>query len=150
MNVQPTKYTGLVADLMPNIRLMQGVGHFLFRYVSGPIFIRKVYSWWNLIMILLQFFSIVGNLMLNTDDVNELTANTITTLFFTHSVTKFIFFAINSESFYRTLGIWNQPNAHPLFAESDARYHSIALAKMRKLLVMVMATTILSVVGEYP
>uniref|UniRef100_A0A2C9MDB2 Odorant receptor n=1 Tax=Culex quinquefasciatus TaxID=7176 RepID=A0A2C9MDB2_CULQU len=147
MNVQPTKYQGLVADLMPNIRLMQGVGHFLFRYVTGPIFIRKLYSWWNLTMILLQFFSIAANLVMNTGDVNELTANTITTLFFVHSVTKFVFFAVNAEGFYRTLGIWNNPNAHPLFAESDARYHSIALAKMRKLLVMVMTTTVLSVVA---
>ncbi|XP_035903780.1 odorant receptor coreceptor isoform X1 [Anopheles stephensi] len=147
MQVQPTKYVGLVADLMPNIRLMQASGHFLFRYVTGPILIRKVYSWWTLIMVLMQFFAILGNLASNADDVNELTANTITTLFFTHSVTKFIYFAVNSENFYRTLGIWNQTNSHPLFAESDARYHSIALAKMRKLLVLVMVTTILSVVA---
>uniref|UniRef100_A0A182NRL2 Odorant receptor coreceptor n=1 Tax=Anopheles dirus TaxID=7168 RepID=A0A182NRL2_9DIPT len=147
MQVQPTKYVGLVADLMPNIRLMQASGHFLFRYVTGPILIRKVYSWWTLIMVLMQFFAILGNLASNADDVNELTANTITTLFFTHSVTKFIYFAVNSENFYRTLGIWNQTNSHPLFAESDARYHSIALAKMRKLLVLVMATTLLSVVA---
>lgn len=147
MQVQPTKYVGLVADLMPNIRLMQASGHFLFRYVTGPILIRKVYSWWTLAMVLMQFFAILGNLATNADDVNELTANTITTLFFTHSVTKFIYFAVNSENFYRTLAIWNQTNTHPLFAESDARYHSIALAKMRKLLVLVMATTVLSVVG---
>uniref|UniRef100_A0A087YYI0 Odorant receptor coreceptor n=1 Tax=Anopheles darlingi TaxID=43151 RepID=A0A087YYI0_ANODA len=147
MQVQPTKYVGLVADLMPNIRLMQASGHFLFRYVTGPILIRKLYSWWTLIMVLLQFFAILGNLATNADDVNELTANTITTLFFTHSVTKFIYFAVNSENFYRTLGVWNQTNTHPLFAESDARYHSIALAKMRKLLVLVMGTTVLSVVA---
>ncbi|XP_049532607.1 odorant receptor coreceptor [Anopheles darlingi] len=147
MQVQPTKYVGLVADLMPNIRLMQASGHFLFRYVTGPILIRKLYSWWTLIMVLLQFFAILGNLATNADDVNELTANTITTLFFTHSVTKFIYFAVNSENFYRTLGVWNQTNSHPLFAESDARYHSIALAKMRKLLVLVMGTTVLSVVA---
>uniref|UniRef100_A0A182SRQ1 Uncharacterized protein n=1 Tax=Anopheles maculatus TaxID=74869 RepID=A0A182SRQ1_9DIPT len=147
MQVQPTKYVGLVADLMPNIRLMQASGHFLFRYVTGPILIRKMYSWWTLVMVLMQFFAILGNLASNADDVNELTANTITTLFFTHSVTKFIYFAVNSENFYRTLGIWNQTNSHPLFAESDARYHSIALAKMRKLLVLVMVTTILSVVA---
>ncbi|XP_053679258.1 odorant receptor coreceptor [Anopheles nili] len=147
MQVHPTKYVGLVADLMPNIRLMQASGHFLFRYVTGPILIRKVYSWWTLAMVLVQFFAILGNLAMNAEDVNELTANTITTLFFMHSVTKFIYFAVNSENFYRTLGIWNQTNSHPLFAESDARYHSIALAKMRKLLVLVMATTVLSVVA---
>ncbi|XP_058062808.1 odorant receptor coreceptor [Anopheles bellator] len=147
MQVQPTKYVGLVADLMPNIKLMQASGHFLFRYVTGPILIRKLYSWWTLIMVLMQFFAILGNLATTADDVNELTANTITALFFTHSVTKFIYFAVNAENFYRTLGIWNQTNTHPLFAESDARYHSIALAKMRKLLVLVMGTTVLAVVA---
>ncbi|XP_058448316.1 odorant receptor coreceptor [Malaya genurostris] len=147
MNVQPMKYTGLVADLMPNIRLMQGFGHFMFRYIDGPILIRKLYSWFNLIMIFLQFVAIIVNLVLNMHDVNELTANTITALFFTHSLTKFIYFAANADSFYRTLGIWNQPNTNPLFAESDARYNAISLAKMRKLLVMVMATTLFSVVA---
>lgn len=88
------------------------------------------------------------NLIKNTDEVGELTANTITVLFFTHSVTKFIYVAANSEKFYRTLGIWNQSNSHPLFAESDARYHSIALAKMRKLLFLVMLTTMFAVVGN--
>lgn len=132
MQVQQPKYLGLVADLMPNIRLMQAAGHFLFKYVSGPIFIRKVYSSTHLVLILFQFFMILMNLAKNTDEVNELTANTITALFFTHSVTKFIYFAVNSEKFYRTLGIWNQSNSHPLFAESDARYHSIALGKSKK------------------
>lgn len=46
------------------------------------------------------------------------------------------------------MGIWNQSNSHPLFAESDARYHSIALAKMRRLLVMTMSTTLLAVAGK--
>lgn len=77
------------------------------------------------------------------------TANTITVLFFTHSVIKFIYIALNSGKVYRTLGIWNQSNSHPLFAESDARYHSIALAKMRRLLVMTMSTTLLAVVGKF-
>lgn len=148
MQVQQPKYVGLVADLLPNIRLMQAAGHFLFKYITGPIFIRKVYSSATLAMILFQFFMIVMNLIKNTDEVGELTANTITVLFFTHSVTKFIYVAANSEKFYRTLGIWNQSNSHPLFAESDARYHSIALAKMRKLLFLVMLTTMFAVVGN--
>lgn len=49
----------------------------------------------------------------------------------------------------RTLNIWNQVNSHPLFAESDARYHSIALAKMRKLFFLVMLTTVVSAVGKF-
>ena len=81
-------------------------------------------------------------------NVNLFTANTITVLFFTHSVIKFIYIALNSGKVYRTMGIWNQSNSHPLFAESDARYHSIALAKMRRLLVMTMSTTLLAVVGK--
>jgi odorant receptor len=147
MQVQQ-KYQGLVADLLPNIRLMQASGHFLFRYVNGPILFRKIYASINLIFTILQFFMIAVNLVLNTGDVNELTANTITVLFFLQGVIKLIYFAANSEKFYRTWGIWNQSNSHPLFAESDARYHSISLAKMRKLLIMVMVFTTVSVVGN--
>lgn len=50
-------------------------------------------------------------------------------------------------SVYRTFNIWNQPNSHPLFAESDARYHAIALAKMRKLLYIVLTVTGLTCLG---
>lgn len=142
------RYHGLVADLIPNIRLMQASGHFLFRYITGPVLFRKIYSSMNLILILLQFFTILINLALNTSNVNELTANTITALFFVHSITKFIYFAVSSESFYRTFSVWNQSNSHPLFAESDARYHSISLRKMRRLLTLVMITTLFSVVGK--
>lgn len=73
MQVQHTKYQGLVADLLPNIRLMQGSGHFIFRYVTGPIFIRKIYSSFHLILILFQFLCILMNLAQNTDEVTELT-----------------------------------------------------------------------------
>lgn len=51
---------------------------------------------------------------------------------------------LNVQCALRTLNIWNQANSHPLFAESDARYHSIALAKMRKLFFLVMLTTFAS------
>lgn len=148
MQVQPPRYQGLVADLMPNIRLMETCGHYMFKYVSGPVLIRKLYSNMNLFLILFNFFAILINLFQNTGEVSELTANTITALFFTHSLTKFIYVAAKSEQFYRTLGIWNQSNTHPLFAESDNRYHAIALAKMRKLLVMVMLTTLFAVGGN--
>lgn len=49
------------------------------------------------------------------------TANTITVLFFTHCITKFIYVAANSEKIHRTMSIWNQSNTNPLFAESDSR-----------------------------
>lgn len=56
----------------------------------------------------------------------------------------------------RTFSIWNQPNSHPLFAESDARYHAISLKKSRNVLMLVMvcslgscvAWTILTFFGE--
>lgn len=85
------------------------------------------------------------NLIFDKEDVDELTANTITMLFFTHSVVKIVYFAARSKLFYRTLAIWNNPNSHPLFAESNARFHGIAVTKMRRLLFCVGAATMLSV-----
>lgn len=73
MQVQSQKYQGLVADLLPNIRIMQTVGHFIFRYVTGPIFIRKLYSTAHLILFILQYFFIMTNLIQNMNEVSELT-----------------------------------------------------------------------------
>lgn len=148
MQVQPSKHAGLVADLQPNIRLMRFFGHFMFRFSSGPVLMSKVYSGVHLSLFTLQYFGIIINLMLNTDDVNELSANTITTLFFTHCMTKFIYLGVTSKSVFKTFSIWNTSNSHPLFAESDARYHSISLKKSRKVLYMVMAATCASVLGK--
>ncbi|XP_055382959.1 odorant receptor coreceptor [Condylostylus longicornis] len=142
-----SKYAGLVADLMPNIRLMRFCGHFLFRYTSGTLLFKKIYSVFHLFLVIFQFASLLINMAFNTEEVNELTANAITVLFFTHCVTKYLYFAINSKNFYKTLNIWNQANTHPLFSESDARYHKIALSKMRKLLFCVVLTTVASVVA---
>ncbi|XP_060533774.1 odorant receptor coreceptor [Cylas formicarius] len=142
------KVVGLVADLMPNIRLIQGSGHFMFNYYadnsSGMHSLRLGYSCLNLVLILVQFGCMFGNLVAEKDNVNDLAANTITMLFFTHCITKFIYFALRSKLFYRTLSIWNQPNSHPIFVESNNRYHALALKKMRTLLYCVMAFTILS------
>ena len=39
-----TKQQGLVADLMPNIRVMQISGHFMFNYYNdGMKFMHKIY-----------------------------------------------------------------------------------------------------------
>ncbi|XP_076182116.1 odorant receptor co-receptor isoform X1 [Ptiloglossa arizonensis] len=143
------KQQGLVADLMPNIRLMKGSGHFLFNYYddNSTKFVHKIFAIIHLILLLMQFGFCGINLMLESDDVDDLTANTITMLFFTHSVVKLIYFAVRSKLFYRTFGIWNNPNSHPLFAESNARYHQIAVKKMRILLLAVMGTTILSAIS---
>lgn len=149
MQVQQKQYSGLVADLMPNIRLMRFLGHFLNKFSDGSAFLNKMYSMTHLILMLLQFICLIVNLALNTSEVNELTANTITVLHFTHTITKFCYLAFNNKDFYRTFNIWNQSNSHPLFAESDARYHSIALAKMRKNLYTITGLTIATVVCEY-
>lgn len=77
MQVQQPKYTGLVADLLPNIRLMQAFGHFLFKFVSGPVLIRHIYSGVHLFLILFQYFCLVMNLAQNTDEVSELTCKRI-------------------------------------------------------------------------
>lgn len=71
--MQPVKYVGLVADLMPNIRLMQTFGHFIFRYVSGPVLIRRIYSAVHLVLLMFQFLCLLMNLAQNTDEVSELT-----------------------------------------------------------------------------
>ncbi|NP_001310774.1 Odorant receptor co-receptor [Cephus cinctus] len=143
------KQQGLVADLMPNIRHMQFSGHFMFNYYndtggSTKLF-HTIYCSIHLFLILLQFGLCCVNLTLERADVDDLTANTITVLFFAHSIIKLAYFAVRSKLFYRTLGIWNNPNSHPLFAESNARYHAIALTKMRRLLAAVGAATILTV-----
>ncbi|XP_065172042.1 odorant receptor coreceptor [Atheta coriaria] len=144
------KVQGLVADLMPNIRLMQAAGHFMFNYHadnSGALHTLRIgYSCLHLLLVLAQFGFTFGNLALQMDDVNDLAANTITVLFFTHCITKFVYFAVRSKLFYRTLGIWNNPNSHPLFVESNNRYHGISLTKMRQVLMIVLVGTIFSAV----
>lgn len=53
------KRQGLVADLYPNIRLMQGAGHFMFNYYSdnnGALHALRVgYSSIHLVLVLFQF-----------------------------------------------------------------------------------------------
>lgn len=148
MQMSQNKYSGLVADLMPNIQLMKLVGHYFFRFSAGSTFLSKIYSTVHLCFFLLQYAFLITNLAANTSEVNELTANTITVLHFTHTITKFLYVALNGKQVYRTFNIWNQSNSHPLFAESDARYHAIALAKMRKNLYMITSLTVGTVVGE--
>nr|ARQ32245.1 odorant receptor 83b [Conopomorpha sinensis] len=144
------KTVGLASDLMPNIKLMQMAGHFLFNYYDEnagmSMLLRKVYACVHAVLILINFLCMAYNMAKYADDVNELTANTITVLFFVHTIIKLAFFAVNSKSFYRTMAVWNQSNSHPLFAESDARYHQISLSKMRKLLYFICGITGMSVV----
>ncbi|KAF9823230.1 hypothetical protein SFRURICE_010525 [Spodoptera frugiperda] len=99
------KAQGLVSDLMPNIKLMQAAGHFLFNYHSenGGMtgLLRKIYASTHAILITIHFACMGINMAQYSDEVNELTANTITVLFFTHTIIKLGFFALNSKSFYR-------------------------------------------------
>ncbi|CAH1380122.1 hypothetical protein MTP99_004056 [Tenebrio molitor] len=145
------KVSGLVADLMPNIRLIQASGHFMLNYHadnSGAVHtLRLGYCIMHLIFMLLQYGCNFVNLIFERGDVNDLAANTITVLFFTHCITKFVYFAARSKLFYRTLGIWNQPNSHPLFVESNNRYHALALKKMRRLLYIIIIWTSFSAIA---
>lgn len=96
------KYAGLVADLLPNARLMQFSGLFLFRYSSqSTVQLRRGYALVHLFLLVMQYASLFANLATHTSDVAELTANTITVLFFLHPITKNIYFAVNTASFYR-------------------------------------------------
>ncbi|XP_026333801.1 odorant receptor coreceptor isoform X2 [Hyposmocoma kahamanoa] len=142
------KSQGLVSDLMPNLMLLRVFGHFMFNYVPGimSMLLRKIYASMHAFLIFIQFVCMGINMAKYSDEVNELTANTITVLFFTHSLIKLVFFALNSKSFYRTLAVWNQSNSHPLFTESDARYHQLALTKNRRLLYFIFGMTVFSVV----
>lgn len=56
---------------------MQTNGHFIFRYVTGPIFIRKLYASAHLILFLIQFFFIITNLIQNLNETSELTGEWI-------------------------------------------------------------------------
>nr|AZB49419.1 olfactory receptor 2 [Heortia vitessoides]UVB79104.1 odorant receptor 2 [Heortia vitessoides] len=142
---------GLVSDLMPNIKLMQAAGHFLFNYHADnsgmSVLLRKIYSSTHAFLIVINFLCMVANMAQYSEEVNELTANTITVLFFAHSLIKMLFFALNSKSFYRTLAVWNQSNSHPLFTESDSRYHQLALSKMRRLLYFISSVTVVAIVS---
>ncbi|XP_014219015.1 odorant receptor coreceptor [Copidosoma floridanum] len=141
------KQHGLVADLLPNIRSMQFAGHFMFNYYSeGKKFPHKMFCFISLFIILIQYVLMGLNLLIESDDVDDMTANTITMLFFAHPIVKTLYFPLFRKVFYKTLAVWNNPNSHPLFAESNARYHALAISKIRKLLFFVMSMTFVSTI----
>lgn len=53
------KVKGLVADLLPNIRMMQASGHFMFNYYAdsgGAVHtMRLAYSIMHLVLVLIQY-----------------------------------------------------------------------------------------------
>lgn len=95
------QYTGLVADLMPNIRIMQTLGLFLHKLAASDSFTKTMYSFVHVFLFIFQFAAMAVNLAKNTGDVNELTANTITVLHFMHTLTKFTYVSLNNKNVYR-------------------------------------------------
>uniref|UniRef100_A0A0U5AEG0 Odorant receptor n=1 Tax=Reticulitermes speratus TaxID=60591 RepID=A0A0U5AEG0_9NEOP len=139
---------GLVADLWPLIRIMQMTGFFLLDYHEDMSFgwtsIRTGYASTVSCFMVIQYLLLFINLMKQAEDVNDLTANTITVLFFLHSLIKFFYFAIRRAKFYRTLATWNNANSHPLFSENQSRHHATAVGSMRRLVMNVGIGTIVS------
>jgi gustatory receptor len=139
---------GLVADMWPLIRMMQMTGFLLLEYHEDMSFgwssLRAGYAGSVSFLMVIQYLLLFINLMKQADDVNDLTANTITVLFFLHSVIKFFYFALRRAKFYRTLATWNNANSHPLFAENQSRHHASAVSSMRRLVMYVGIAIIIS------
>lgn len=108
MQVQQPKYAGLVADLLPNIRLMQTFGHFIFRFITGPVLIRRIYSSVHLFLILFQFLCILMNLAHNTDEVSELTCKQF----------ELNLFAVNAINLFQQR-IQSRPYSSPIASQSS-------------------------------
>jgi gustatory receptor len=142
------KLHGLVADMWLLIRILQVTGFFLLDYYEDMSFgwtsIRAGYAGSISALMIIQYVLMFINLMKQAENVSDLTANTITVLFFAHSLTKFFYFALRRGRFYRTLATWNNANSHPLFSENHSRHHATAVGSMRRLVMYVGMGTILS------
>lgn len=101
MQVQPQKYTGLVADLLPLFKLMRYFGHFLYKYTPGAPLIKLLYALVTFLICITQFFFLVLNMLHDADEINELTANTITVFFFVQSFIKLLYCGLNRRMFYK-------------------------------------------------
>ena len=100
------KFKGLSAELIPNIRIMQYSGMFIFNYYkeynTALHAFRVVYAMFHLCLILVQLVFLIMNLAVGQDGMHDyLSADTITVLFFTHCVVKYVYFASKSRTFYR-------------------------------------------------
>lgn len=120
------KKDGLIKDLWPNIRLIQMSGLFISEYYddySGlSVLLRKVYSWATTVVVYAQYVFVVMFMVTQSHDSDQLAAGVVTTLFFAHSMIKYMYFSTGTKSFYRTLASWNNTSPHPLFAESHSRW----------------------------
>lgn len=119
------KKDGLIKDLWPNIRLIQLSGLFISEYYDDysamSVLFRKIFSWITTIVVYSQYLFIVMFMITKSNDSDQLAARVVTTLFFAHSMIKYMYFSIGTKSFYRTLSSWNNTSPHPLFAESYER-----------------------------
>lgn len=149
--MQKVRKQALVADLWPNIRLMQLSGLFISQYYDDNStlmrLIRKIYSWITTILVFAQYIFMIVWAITESYNADQRAAHSVTVLFFTHSMIKFTYFSSRTNRFYRTLASWNNANSHPLFAESNARHRAITIARMRKLLMYVGSITIFATVA---
>lgn len=149
--MQKIRKQGLVADLWPNIRLMQLSGLFISEYYDDNSalmrLIRKMYSWTVFGLVFMNYLFMGLWAATQSYNADQRATHAVTILFFTHSLIKFIFFSSKTENFYRVLASWNNANSHPLFAESNARHRATSLGRMRKLLTTVGSITIFATVS---
>lgn len=147
--MQKVQKKGLVADLWPNIRIIQFSGLFISSYYSDNStmmkLLRKIYSWLVTVILFGQFLALVGWAVARSYDADQRAKHSVTVLFFTHTLIKYMYFAMNSDKFHRTLAMWNTPNTHLLFAESNARHRAIILSRFRKVLTFVLGVTVFTV-----
>lgn len=149
--MQKLRKQGLVADLWPNIRLMQLSGLFISEYYDDNStlmrLIRKTYSWIVTILIFVQYFLMIIWAASEAYDADQRAAYTVTILFFTHPLIKFTYFSTRTHRFYRALASWNNSNSHPLFVESNARHRASTISRMRGLLMYIGSITIFATVA---
>lgn len=149
--MQKVRRQGLVADLWPNLRMIQVSGIFFSAYFEDNStlmrLVRKIYSWVVTIVLFTQYLFLVMYALTEAYNADQRAAYSVTILFFTHTLIKYTYFSTNTDKITRALAMWNNPNSHPLFAESNARCRASALSRMRKLLFFVAGVTIFSTVS---
>lgn len=149
--MQKLRKQGLVLDLWPNLRLIQLSGIFFSAYHDDNStlmrLVRKLYSWLVTVVLFTQYAFLVVYVITDAHDADQRAAYSVTILFFTHTLIKFVYFSTNNGQMCRTLAMWNNPNSHPLFTESNTRHRAIAVSRMRKLLFFAGGVTIFSTIS---
>lgn len=124
---------------------MQYVGHFMLEYREDmrpwKQMLRAMYSFMHIGLVTGHFFFATIDLILKLTDLDELVGNAISTCFSVHAVTKLYYFLIRRKKFYRTLGMWDNKNIHPLFKQSDDKYQASAVKRIRRTLILILSGT---------